>query len=90
MRFKYDRSKSQTVHRKHGINLKQAQQIFDQTYLVDQRNDHPEQFRAIGWSQGRLCSVIFEIRQDEEGEFYHLITAWKATQEEEQSYAENV
>jgi len=24
------------------------------------------------------------------GEYYHLITAWKATKEEEQSYAENV
>jgi hypothetical protein len=59
-------------------------------YLVDQKSDHPEQFRAIGWSRGRLCSVIFEIRRDSEGEYYHLVTAWKATKEEEQSYAENV
>jgi len=34
--------------------------------------------------------VIFEIRQDAEGEYYHLVTAWKATPEEERSYAENV
>jgi hypothetical protein len=34
--------------------------------------------------------VIFEIRQDEEGEYYHLVTAWSATREEEQNYAENV
>jgi uncharacterized DUF497 family protein len=69
--------------------LKEAEQIFDQTYLVDQKHDDPEQFRAIGWRRGRLCSVMFEIRHDEEGEYYHLITAWKATKEEEQSYAEN-
>jgi hypothetical protein len=34
--------------------------------------------------------VIFEIGCDEEGEYYHLVTAWKATKEEEQNYAENV
>jgi hypothetical protein len=34
--------------------------------------------------------VIFEIRPDEEGEYYRFVTAWKATKEEERSYAENV
>jgi uncharacterized DUF497 family protein len=89
MRFGFDRSKSWAVKRKHGVSLKEAQEIFDQTYLVDQKNDDPEQFRAIGWCRGRICSVVFEVRRDEEGEYYHLVTAWKATKEEEQSYAEN-
>jgi uncharacterized DUF497 family protein len=90
MRFDFDPVKSREVKRKHDISLKEVIEIFDQTYLVDQRNDDPEQFRAIGWCGGRLCSVIFEVRQDSEGEYYHLITAWKATKQEEQSYAENV
>jgi hypothetical protein len=34
--------------------------------------------------------VIFEVRLDADGEYYWLITAWKATQEEENLYAENV
>lgn len=90
MRFKFTRSKSRSVKKKHGIGLDEAQEIFAQAYLVDQKNDDPEQFRAIGWCQGRLCSVIFEIRHDVEGEYYHLITAWVATKEEERSYDENV
>ena len=90
MRFVFDRSKSREVQRKHGLSLEEAQEIFEQAYLVDQRSDAPEQFRAIGWSRGRLCSVIFEIRRDAEGEYYHLVTAWRATKEEEQSYAKNV
>ena len=90
MRFEFDRQKSRDVKRKHGISLKQAQEIFDQVYVVDQKNDDPEQVRAIGWSHGCLCSVIFEIRHDSVGEYYHLVTAWKSTTEEEQSYAENV
>jgi uncharacterized DUF497 family protein len=90
MRFEFDKGKNRSVKRKHGVSLKEAQDIFDQAYIVDRKNDDPEQFRAIGWSQGRLCSVIFEIRRDARGEYYRLVTVWKATKEEEQSYAENV
>ena len=90
MRFDFDLVKSRDVKRKHGVSLDEAREIFDQVYLVDQKGDDPEQFRAIGWCGARLCSVIFEIRHDSEGEYYHLITAWKSTRQEEQSYAENV
>ncbi|MBK9168982.1 MAG: BrnT family toxin [Bryobacterales bacterium] len=89
MRFEYDAKKSQRVKRQHGISLAEASEIFDQTYIVDRKRDEPEQFRAIGWCRGRLCSVIFEVRHDSLGEYYHLVTAWKATVQEEQSYAEN-
>lgn len=89
MRFRYDRRKSRDVKRKHGVSLKEAQEIFDQVYLMDQRSDDPEQFRAIGWCHGQLCSVIFEIRTDTDGDYYHLITAWKSTEQEIRSYAEN-
>lgn len=90
MRIEFASSKSRAVKQKHGISLQEAQDIFDQSYLIDQRSDDPEQFRAIGWCRGLLCSVIFEIRHDADGEYYHLVTAWKSTKEEEQSYAENV
>jgi len=70
-------------------SLEEAEELFDQVYMVDQKNDDPEQFRAIGWSHGRLCAVIFEFRYDSEGDYYRLITAWKSTEQEERSYAEN-
>jgi uncharacterized protein len=84
IRFEFDREKSRDVKRKH-----EAQDIFDQVYVVDQKNDDPEQFRAIGWCRGGLCAVIFEIRHDADGEYYRLVTAWRATKEEQQAYAEN-
>jgi uncharacterized DUF497 family protein len=49
MRFEFDRDKSWEVKRKHGVSLREAEEIFDQAYLVDQKSDDPEQFRAIGW-----------------------------------------
>ena len=89
MRFKFDQRKSRAVKRKHGISLQEARTIFDQAYLVDCKRDGPEQLRAIGWCGGILCSVIFEVRHDSEGEFYRLVTAWKATEQEQKAYVEN-
>jgi hypothetical protein len=37
----------------------------------------------------QLYTVIFEVREDEEGEYYHLVTLWKATKEEQQLYGEH-
>jgi len=90
MRFEFDAAKNLEVQRKHGVSLEDAQEIFDQAYLVDRKNENPEQFRAIGWSRGRLCSAIFEIRRDSQGEYYRLVTAWKSTKQEEQAYADQI
>jgi hypothetical protein len=32
---------------------------------------------------------VYEIRKDKEGDFYHLVTLWKATKEEIVQYEEN-
>ncbi len=91
MRFHFDPRKSQWLransHR--GIGFEEAQEIFTRPYYLDQRSDMPEQYRAIGWVGQRLFSLVFEMREDEEGEFYHLIMLWKSTREEEELYAEN-
>ena len=39
----------------------------------------PEQYRAIGWVGERLCALIFEMREDRDGEYDHLVTLRKAT-----------
>jgi uncharacterized DUF497 family protein len=90
MRIHFDALKNAEVLRKHGVSLEEAREIFDQIYIVDAKNDDPEQFRAIGWSRGRICSVIFEVRRDAVGEYYHLVTAWMATKQEVKAYAEQI
>jgi uncharacterized DUF497 family protein len=55
----------------------------------DQRSDRPEQYRAIGWAGDRLFSLIFEVREDDDGEYCHLVTLWKSTREEKKLYAES-
>ena len=92
MRFKFDRRKSAALrgNPKRGIGFEEAQEIFRHPYYWDQREDRPEQCRAIGWVSGRLYSVILEIREDKVGEYYHLVTLWKATTEEQMLYEKNL
>lgn len=92
MRFQFDTRKSERLRRnpKRGIGFEEAQEIFTHPYYQDQRSDLPEQYRAIGWVGSKLYSLIFEVREDkEEGEFYHLVTLWRATREEHRLYEEN-
>ena len=72
-----------------GIGFEEALEIFSHPYYQDSRSDLPEQHRAIGWVGERLYTVIYEVRDDEEGELYHLVTLWKATREEQTLYEEN-
>jgi len=91
MRFRFDQKKGDKLRKnlKRGIGFEEAQEIWTHPYYLDTRADMPDQFRAIGWVSGRLYSVIFEIAEDSEGEYHHLITLWKATKEEEKLYEEN-
>ena len=56
MRFKFDKQKSAALrgNPKRGIGFEEAQEIFRHPYYLDQREDRPEQYRAIGWASGRL------------------------------------
>jgi len=92
VRFKFDKKKSISLRSnpKRGIGFEEAEEIFRHPYYLDRRQDRPRQFRAIGWVKGRLYSVILEIRQDKGGEYYRLVTLWKATAEEQTLYEENL
>jgi uncharacterized DUF497 family protein len=91
VRFQFDKRKSKRLrsNRKRGIGFEEAQEIFDHPHYLDQSVDLPEQYRAIGGVGGRLFSLIFEVRHDDAGEYYHLITLWKATKEEQDLYEEH-
>lgn len=91
MRFSFDLRKSQRLRAnpRRGIGFEEAQQLFTRPYWLDRRSDVPEQHLAIGWVDDHLYSVIFEFREDEEGEILHLVTLWKSTKEEIRLYEEN-
>jgi uncharacterized DUF497 family protein len=91
MRFSFDLRKSRRLRAnpRRGIGFEEAQELFSHPYWLDQRSDVPEQYLAIGRVGDRLYSVIFEFREDQEGEILHLVTLWKSTKEETRLYEEN-
>jgi uncharacterized DUF497 family protein len=91
MRFHFDARKSGRLRAnpKRGVGFEEAQEMFLHPYYLDQRSDLPEQYRAVGWVGGGLYTVIFEVREDKDGEYYHLVTLWKATKQEQKLYAEH-
>ena len=88
MRFDFDAQKSKRLRAnpKRGIGFEEAQEIFKRPYYLDQRSDMPEQYRAVGWVGERLYALVFEVREDNDGEYYHLVTLWRATTQERQLY----
>jgi uncharacterized DUF497 family protein len=91
MRFHFDERKSRRLRAnpQRGIGFEEAQEIFSHPYYLDQRLDLPEQYRAIGWVGDQLYAVIFEVREDNDGEYHHLVTLWKATKQEQRLYEEH-
>ena len=91
MRFSFDLRKSKRLRAnpRRGIGFEEARELFFRPYWLDQRSDVREQYVAVGWVGDRLYSVIFEIREDEEGDILHLVTLWRSTKEEVRSYEEN-
>ena len=91
MRFDFDPRKSTRLRSnpRRGIGFEEAQEIFSHPFYLDQVLGVREQQRAIGWVAGQLYTLIFEEREDREGEYYHLVTLWKATRQEQHLYEEH-
>jgi uncharacterized DUF497 family protein len=91
MRFSFDPRKSKRLRAnpRRGIGFEEARELFSRPYWLDRRSDAPEQFLAVGWVNDRLYSVIFEVREDDEGELLDLVTLWRSTKEEIRLYEEN-
>ena len=91
MRFTFDPRKSKRLRTnpKRGIGFEEAKEVFYRPYWLDRRSDVPEQYVAVGWVGDQLYSVIFEVREDAEGEILHLVTLWRSTKEEIRLYEEN-
>jgi uncharacterized DUF497 family protein len=88
-RFQFDARKDRQLRENRGIGFADAEEIFRHRYFLSYRSENPEQLCATGWVNGRMYSLVYEIRRDKEGEFYHLVTLWKATKEEIALYEEN-
>ncbi|MCI0444931.1 hypothetical protein L0152_17200 [bacterium] len=86
MRVRWEESKRKQVLQKRKIDFRNLEDLFCLHYIEDQRLDHPEQYRVIGFAAGRITSFVVEYREDDFGEFIWVVTAWKSTKQEREIY----
>ena len=89
MRIKFDPEKSKLLksNPRRGIGFEEVQVLFDGNYYEALRSDQPpEQWRATGWVDANLYSVIYEVRHDDDSEYYWLVTLWRASESERKEY----
>ena len=91
MIIKFDKKKSEQLRNdpRRKIGFEEAQELFDNIFIEDQHIAYPHQWRATGWVRGELYTIVYEERKDKGGEYYHLVTLWKATKIERLNYEEN-
>ena len=86
MRIRWEESKRQHVLRKREIDFDDLEDLLCLPYIEDQRSDNPEQYRMIGFASGRVTTFIVEYGEDDLGEFLWVVTAWKSTKKERETY----
>ena len=66
MEFEFDPAKSESNRQKHGIDLYQAQRLWDDVDLVEipARTEDEPRFLMIGMIDGRHWSAVITYRED--------------------------
>ncbi len=90
MRIRWHEPKRQQVLSGRQIDFARLDELFEFPYIEDQKNDDPEQYRVIGFVDGRLISFIIEYREDRLGDYIWVVTAWHATPQEQRAYDREV
>ncbi|NPT55635.1 BrnT family toxin [Paraburkholderia elongata] len=90
MRFEWDEVKNQINIRKHGIDFRDAIDVFDHPVLtaIDQREDYGEdRWVALGWMAAIVGVVVYVERS---ADVVRIISARKATKHEVKRYKHSV
>ena len=86
MRIAWDEAKRQDVNRRRQIDFAVLDELLRLPYVQGLQQEDPEQYWIIGFGRGRLLTFIVEERQDAQGDYLWVVTAWHATRQEQQVY----
>jgi uncharacterized DUF497 family protein len=90
MRFEWDERKNRSNKEKHGISFEQATGVFDDPYIVSQRDDdsfEEERYRLLGRVEQMTILFVVVTYRDEHGEdITRIISARRAKPFERRTY----
>ena len=90
MQFEWDEGKNLANIRKHGIDFKDAIDVFNHPMLAapDLREDYGEErWLALGWMNATMAVVVYVERS---GPVIRIISARKATKGEAKRYGQSI
>lgn len=92
MRFEWDRNKSRSNRRKHGVTFETASLVFEdpnQLSIQDRFEGREERWQTMGLINGLAVLIVAHTFGDDGGEeVVRIISARKATPRERQRYYE--
>ena len=87
LKFVWDEEKAKINKRKHNVMFSVAAKVFLDDYKIDEfdelHSDFEERFKVVG-----LVEKVLVVIYTERGERYRIISARRATKEEEDEYYE--
>jgi hypothetical protein len=86
IRIKWDDDKSALLKVKRGLSFEEVLCIYRQDFWGGKIDDLPSQHAMISWVGGSLITLIYEDKQDDEGDYDLLRTYWKTTNQEMKKY----
>ena len=91
MKFEWDSEKEKVNISKHGITFEQASYVFADPFALNKYDDEysieEDRWVLLGKSIGEvLLVVVHTFKDDEDIEYVRIISARKATNNEQQSY----
>jgi len=90
IKFTCDRAKAKRNLQKHGVSFQAAKQVFFDPHLIvveDCEVNSEMRYHAIGYADSDLLLVVYADRSEEEREVLHIISARKAEEYEQRTYA---
>ncbi len=91
MRFEWDRRKSESNQKKHGVSFEEAREVFDDPLhlsILDHRFSYfEERWITVGQTVQRRVVVVANLYFDDDGEeVVRIISAREATANERRQY----
>jgi uncharacterized DUF497 family protein len=94
MRIDWDRAKSRSNLRKHGVSFETASLVFEdpnQLSIQDRFEEGEERWKTMGITNGVAVLIVAHTFSDHDGEeVVRIISARKATPRERQRYHEGI
>lgn len=89
IKLSWNQAKAKSNLKKHGISFKEAQSVFYDDLAVqfyDQDSPNEERFLLLGMSNESRILIVVHCERGDDGEELRIISARKATKNEQQHY----